>query len=148
MSDKPFEPKPSLIVCSECEGVMRYRGSGIYRCEACGHEEMDEYGKVRAFLEKRGPSNAFEIAAGTGVSRTVVIDFLKQGRLEVSRSSDGMLYCMRCGMPIRAGEYCSRCENEVKELADRNKKKGIYNVLLEDSNDNKMRFLDGDKKKK
>ena len=142
--ENQFAPDPSLVVCRECSGVMQYRGGGIYICEHCGHEEMDDYGKVRAFLEKRGPSNAFEIAEGTGLSRTRVVNLLKDGRLEISRSSSQTLFCERCGMPIRSGEYCSKCENEVKGLEERNRKKGIYNALLKESDD-KMRFL-GNKK--
>ena len=44
---------PALVVCKECSGVMRYRGGGLYVCEECKHEELDDYGKVRQFLEKR-----------------------------------------------------------------------------------------------
>ncbi|MEE3467601.1 MAG: hypothetical protein VZQ83_04105 [Eubacterium sp.] len=146
MFDNENKPKPSLIICSECEGVMRYRGAGIYVCEHCGHEEMDDYGKVRAFLEKRGPSNAFEISEGTGLSRTTVINLLKDGRLEVAKSSTVGLVCARCGMAIRTGEYCLKCENEVRQEMDaRNQKRGIYNALLQET-DNKMRFLDNGKK--
>ena len=145
MSEEYLSANPSLVVCSECSGVMRYRGAGIYVCEDCKHEEMDDYGKVRAFLEKRGPSNVFEISAGTGLSRGAVTRLLKDGRLEVSKSSSVSLVCSRCGLAIRYGEYCSRCQEELKGLEARNKKKGIYNALLEETND-KMRFLGGDKK--
>ena len=141
--DETYDLDPSIVVCSECSGVMRYRGGGIYRCETCGHEVLDDYGKVRQFLEKRGPSNVFEISAGTGLSRSVVNRMLKEGRLQVSAHSSVNLLCARCGMPIRYGEYCNRCQSEISELDARNRKKGVYNVFNseQETGDGKMRFL-------
>lgn len=134
--------KHSLIICCECSGVMQYKGAGTYVCEHCGHEELDDYGVVRRFLEKRGPSNIFEIAEGTGLNRSVISGLFKEGRLEVAKSSAVAVTCARCGMPIRSGEYCSKCDAEMKALGERNKKKGIYNVLKEGGKDDgKMRFL-------
>ena len=133
---------------------MRYKGAGTYVCEDCGEEVLDDYGKVRRFLEKRGPSNILEISAGTGLDRGVVNKLLKDGRLEVSQHSSVQLVCRRCGMGIRFGEYCSRCQSEVDELRARNSKKGIYNTIQDQivTDRNKMRFINNennkDKKKK
>ena len=146
MSEDIFNAKAALIVCRECSGVMRYQGAGVYKCDDCGHEEMDDYGKVRAFLEKHGPSNVFEIAAGTDLSRTTIVNLLKDGRLEVCKASSSHLVCKRCGMAIRAGEYCFRCEEELKAMGAKNQKKGTYNMLKEEASEDKMRFLGGDKK--
>ena len=150
MSDEVFDFNPSIVVCKECSGIMRYKGGGAYACEDCGFEVLDDYGKVRQFLEKRGPSNILEISAGTGLDRGVVNKLLKDGRLEVSQHSSVQLVCRRCGMGIRYGEYCSRCQNEVDELHNRNIKKGVYNTLQNHSStdDHKMRFLNSDNKDK
>ena len=147
MEEQSLSIKPSLVVCTECSGVMRYKGAGTYVCEKCGHEEMNDYGIVRQFLEKRGPSNVFEISAGTGLSRSVIVGLLKEGRLEVAKSSTTGLVCMRCGLQIRHGEYCSRCQAELDSMESRNRKKGIYNALMEERGDGKMRFLSEDDKK-
>ena len=142
--DDELDFNPHIVVCRECEGAMIYKGTGRYVCEKCGHEEFDDYGKVRRFLETNGPSNIFEISEGTGLPRTKVTKLFKEGRLEVAKNSDAALICRRCGMPIRAGEYCSRCEAEMSGLENRNRKRGIYNVLNEDgtTKDGKMRFLE------
>lgn len=143
MAEEGARIKHSTIVCSECSGVMRYKGAGTYVCEDCGHEELDDYGVVRRFLEKRGPSNIFEIAEGTGISRSVISGLFKEGRLEVSKSSQVTIYCHRCGMAIRSGEYCSRCQAEIDKLGERYNKKGTYNALKDMNNeDGSMRFLD------
>ncbi|MBO4396563.1 MAG: hypothetical protein J5819_09490 [Eubacterium sp.] len=146
-NDDSYNINPSIIVCSECSGIMRYKGAGRYVCEDCKHEVLDDFGKVRQFLEKRGPSNVFEISAGTGIPRSVVNKLLKDGRLQVSPHSEVGLVCSRCGMAIRFGEYCNRCQEEISNIEARNKKKGIYNVFNEEKEDGKMRFLQDDKKK-
>ena len=143
--DEEISVKRSLVICSECSGVMRYKGAGAYVCADCGHEELDDYGIVRRFLEKRGPSNVFEIAEATGLSRSTITNLLKEGRLEVSKTSAVALVCERCGMPIRHGMYCGLCQKEVNAIEARNNKKGIYNTILEEKDDGKMRFLGGDK---
>ena len=152
MEERDINFDPSIVICKKCSGIVRYRGGGVYVCEDCGNEVLDDYGKVRQFLEKRGPSNILEISAGTGLDRSVVNKFLKEGRLEVSPYSTVELVCSRCGMPIRYGEYCSKCRPEVEERIARNHKRGVYNTLQDGimGDQSRMRFLnnDDDKKKK
>lgn len=139
---------PATIVCTECGGMMLYKGAGVFRCEKCGHEEMNDYGKVRAYLEKNGPSNILEISAATDLPKHVISNLLKEGRLEVaSKANGGGHFCKRCGMGIRMGDYCSRCQSELDGLDDRNRKKGVYNSLKDSTgdSDSRMRFL-GDEK--
>ncbi len=141
MSEEKNPIKHSTVVCSECSGVMRYKGAGTYVCDTCGHEELDDYGTVRRFLEKRGPSNIFEISEGTGLPRSVISGLFKDGRLEVAKSSAVSVYCKRCGMPIRTGEYCFSCQAEIDRRGER--KKGTYNALKGmGGDDGSMRFLD------
>ncbi|MBO6108400.1 MAG: hypothetical protein J6P16_03235 [Eubacterium sp.] len=144
MEEETLHRDKNIIVCSECSGIMRYRSRGVYVCESCGHEALDDFGKVNAFLEKRGPSNVFEIAEGTGLERKRVSALLKEGRLQVAESSSVALVCARCGMPIRFGEYCSSCAEKMRNLDERNSKKGVYNALndIKQGADGKMRFID------
>ena len=44
---------------------------------------LDDYGKVRKYLDENGPSTSIEISEETGVKRSVIEEFLKVGRLEV-----------------------------------------------------------------
>ena len=148
MAGKSEKFDRSIVVCTQCEGYMRYKGAGVYVCNECGHEAFDTYGIVRRFLEERGPSNILEISEGTGIERTEVSALLKDGRLEVSHFSDVALCCPRCGMPIRTGEYCNKCQHEIDIMNERNKKKGVYNALKNDllTDSGKMRFVENKKK--
>ncbi|MDE7479075.1 MAG: hypothetical protein K2M91_14235, partial [Lachnospiraceae bacterium] len=54
------------VFCSLCRGRMVYVGRGAYKCEKCEHEELDDFGKVRQYLEENGPMPALVIAQATG----------------------------------------------------------------------------------
>lgn len=136
------EVNSEFIVCKECGGMVRYQSSGRHVCEDCGKVYLDDFGKVKAFLEKRGPSNIVEIAAGTGLSRTGVNKLLREGRIQVAENSQVLLLCESCGKPIKYGRYCQKCFDKLEG----NSKKAIYNALSdEDVSPEKMRFLKKDK---
>ena len=72
-----LESRP--ISCSRCKGKLFYIGSGKYKCERCENEVMDDFGKVKSFLEEQGPCAAAIIAESTGVRLDVIEFFLKKG---------------------------------------------------------------------
>ena len=45
------------IKCERCHGVLKYTGSGKYECERCSHVMMDDFGKVKAYIEENGPTS-------------------------------------------------------------------------------------------
>ena len=136
-------------ICPECGGHLTYRGSGRYICEKCEFVVLDDFGKVKKYLEDNGPSNIIQISYATGLSRVAVTKLLKEGRLEVSRTSEVMPCCERCGVAIRFGRLCSKCEEEVGQERAAKKGVGVYNALAaERSDDDKMRFILKNKNKK
>lgn len=42
------------VQCEFCGGKLFYTGSGKYKCSSCGCIVMDDFGKVKEFLEKTG----------------------------------------------------------------------------------------------
>ena len=101
------------ISCSKCRGKLFYIGSGKYKCERCENEVMDDFGKVKAFLEENGPSPAVVIGESTGVRVEVIEFFLKKGRLEILENSAFYLQCEKCGCAIRYGRYCPQCAKSL-----------------------------------
>jgi len=112
------------VQCTVCKGKMFYVDSGRYECRACGHEELDDFGKVKQFLEENGPTPVLQIAYATGVTAEIIELFLKKGRLEIPEGSKYYLHCERCGCSIRYGRYCPSC---VQELVG-----GIKNLFCEE----------------
>lgn len=127
--------------CKKCGGKMVYQYTGLYKCETCGYEELDDFGKVRKYLDEHGPTPAITISEATGVDRSVINTFLKTGRVEIPESSPQFIQCERCGTDIRYGRFCPACANI---LAGKEKK----GYLVEDVGEvpknatGKMRYLD------
>ena len=76
--------EPGTVKCSNCSGPMQHRGSGVYVCQNCGEEYLSDFGKIKKYLDENGPSDAFEIAQETGVSRKVIGELLREGRMQVT----------------------------------------------------------------
>ena len=145
MADEELEFDPGTVICEKCSGIMRYRGSGAYMCEDCESIVLDDFGKVKNFLEKRGPSNIMEIAYATGLERSTVAKMLMDGRIQVVQSSMESKTCLNCGIPIAHGKYCSNCALVV---AKRHKKKMAEEEKKKKQNDSsRMRFINVDTSK-
>jgi predicted RNA-binding Zn-ribbon protein involved in translation (DUF1610 family) len=96
--------------CKSCQGVMVYKGLGEYRCEDCGEQDYDDYGKVRSYLEAHRGANVTEISEETGVSHKSIRNMIKEDRFAVIDNSGGYIRCEMCGKNINSGRLCSKCE--------------------------------------
>lgn len=134
-----LENKPTKC---QCGGKFFHIGGGKYKCEKCGEQILDDFGKVKQFLEENGVSSAFVISQCTGVSMEVIEGLLKDGRVEIAENSKYFLSCQKCKCAIRSGRFCLEC---ARELAG-GVKKIFYNEIGEKpKNPNmqgKIRFLD------
>lgn len=101
--------------CENCGGLLRDGGLGICICTQCGFEMRTDFGKVKQYIEENGPSNAYNISRGTGVSMSRIDKFLRQGRIEIPEGSDCYISCEVCGVDIRYGRYCPTCATRLKK---------------------------------
>jgi len=86
-----LERKPTR--CSKCKGRIKYIGAGKYECFDCGHEEIDDFGKVKEYIDENGPSPAIIISEHTGVPVDLINGMLRQGRLEIPDGSKTRDFC-------------------------------------------------------
>lgn len=126
--------------CKKCGGVTVYTYSGTYQCEACGHEEKDDFGKVKDYIEKNGPSPAIVISTATGVKLGIIEEFLKTGRVEIPDGSPIYIKCENCRTDIRYGRLCPECARAL--TGDLKKVFFNENVGEKPKVDGRMRFLD------
>ena len=82
LSAENIDGKP--VVCRLCGAMLEYSGLGEYVCPDCGHVEYDNYGLVRAYLEKFPGSNVVQIERATGVPRSKINKLISDGRFNVS----------------------------------------------------------------
>lgn len=98
-----------LEKCELCHGRMQYTGSGKYRCTFCGMEALDDFGKIKEFLDQNGPTPEAVISQQTGISMNTIDSYLKKGMVEIPNGSSVYLKCEKCGCDIRYGRYCPEC---------------------------------------
>lgn len=112
------------IECPECGGIMIFKGCGEYRCEKCKYLAYDDYGKVRNYVEQHRGVTAAQAADATGVKQKTIRTMLKESRLEIADGSNTFMKCEMCGVSIRSGRVCSKCEisyNKAVEERERQK---------------------------
>ncbi len=102
------------ICCEVCGGKLKHIGDGIYKCQNCEHKELDDFGKVKAFLRDNGMAAAYDIHLATGVAMQEIEFFLKEGRLEIPEGSKFYIKCEKCGCALRYGRYCNDCALQLK----------------------------------
>lgn len=117
-------------ICTECGGVMVFKGVGEYQCEDCKRLDYDDYGKTRLYIETHRGATAPEIEAATGVKQKTIRAMLKEGRLEVTKDSKELLFCEMCKKAIRSGKLCPKCEisyhRSLEDKLRRERQAGIY----------------------
>lgn len=127
------------FVCPECKIPMKYKYAGLYVCEKCGAEELNNFGKIKRYLEEHGPTNAIELSAQTGVSRSLIGEYLRLGRVEIPENSSVFIHCKGCGVPIRFGNYCAAC------VHSKNIEGAYIGDVAKTAVHSKMRFIDSEK---
>lgn len=123
------------FVCPNCDILMKYKHGGLFVCEKCGAEQLNDFGKVKKYLNEHGPTNAIELAANTGVRRSRIGEFLRLGKVEIPEGSATFIHCKSCGTAIRFGNYCANCVH-TKNI------QGAYIGDTPKKVPEKMRFLD------
>lgn len=115
-------------ICSECGGVMVFKGVGEYHCENCGLVDYDDYGKVRSYIENHKGATAAEIEKEVGVAQRTVRKLLKDGRIEIAEGSKMFLRCELCGKQIRSGQFCPDCEIKVHRTLEEKQRETMRKV--------------------
>ncbi|NLV99769.1 MAG: MerR family transcriptional regulator [Clostridiales bacterium] len=92
--------------CKRCNRLFQY--NGIKYCPKCVLELDEMFIKVRDYLYENKNANIAEVSEATGVEEKVILEFLRDGRLELREPSPD-LTCERCDKPITSGRMCKDC---------------------------------------
>lgn len=104
--------------CKRCNRLFQY--NGIKYCPRCVLELDEAFIKVRDYLYKNPGANIVEVSEATGVEEKIILEFLRDGRLELKEPSPA-LTCERCEKPITTGRMCKEC----LALFEKGMKKGL-----------------------
>lgn len=131
--------------CNACGGIMIFKGVGEYECEDCRDIDFDDYGKARSYIERNPGSTQAQITEGTGVSAKSIRQMLKESRLEIASDSRTFLKCDICGINIRHGSLCDKCEvayHRNKEEQERAARAiSGYGMDTKPRDDGEMRYI-------
>lgn len=97
--------------CKMCGRI--YQHTNLPYCPSCVVKWEEMFLKVRDYIWDHPKANITEVARETEVDESIVLEFLREGRLELREESIG-LPCERCGAPIRTGRYCDKCAKELE----------------------------------
>ncbi|MBZ2174818.1 MerR family transcriptional regulator [Schnuerera sp. xch1] len=93
--------------CSRCGKIYAYNGFNI--CPECRREDEEDFKKVKEYIDENPKANVAEVSEKVEVDSKKIIEFLRQGRLEIREESNLILSCEKCGAPIRTGRFCEKC---------------------------------------
>lgn len=98
--------------CTRCGKIYNYDGFRI--CPSCRRDDEQDFQKVKEYLYEYPGANISEVEEATGVDSKKIIDFLREGRLEVGEGSNLVLECENCGVSIRTGRFCEKCASGLQ----------------------------------
>ncbi|MBS4535790.1 MerR family transcriptional regulator [Clostridium sp. D2Q-14] len=97
--------------CNKCGKIYNY--DGFPYCSRCRREEEELFQKVKAYIYNNPDATIQEVSEETEVSTKKILNYLRQGRLEVKDGSNLILDCERCGQAIKTGRFCNKCAYEL-----------------------------------
>lgn len=98
--------------CNRCGKIYQYTGLRI--CPTCRKEDEADFQKVREYLYKFPGANITEVHEATEVETNKIIEFLREGRLEIEAGGNLILECESCGVSISTGRFCDKCATSLQ----------------------------------
>ncbi|MGE7183714.1 TIGR03826 family flagellar region protein [Peribacillus sp. NPDC006672] len=84
-------------------------------CDACYKEEEAQFDKVYAYIRKKinRTASMMQVVKDTGVEETLIIKFVKTGKLRISQFPNLGIPCEKCGTHINIGRLCGKCSDSL-----------------------------------
>jgi flagellar operon protein (TIGR03826 family) len=105
-----------LMNCPKC-GRLFVKNQFRDVCEQCYKEEEKLFEKVYAFLRKRENRTAtmVQVVEATEVSESLIIKWIKAGRIKLVHFPNLGYPCEKCGKMIREGRICLECNKGLQK---------------------------------
>lgn len=100
-----------LTNCNKCGRAFMSDGSRY--CKRCRGESEDEYKIVKKYVYDNPGVTILEVHEATGVAEKKILQYLREGRLEIVDDVNFVLDCQRCGVSIKSGKFCEKCAREM-----------------------------------
>jgi len=103
----------SAVNCPRCGKLFVKDATSASICFKCVKEEEDIFHSVRDFVKDNQNATLKDVAEATKVSTKKILQYVRDGRLELSSGMAGDNRCVECDKPITSGRYCERCQLEL-----------------------------------
>ncbi|MCX7667313.1 MAG: MerR family transcriptional regulator [Atribacterota bacterium] len=119
-----------ILVLARCRRCGKVFNKVIEKdiCPVCLAEEEKEFQRVKSFFREHPRARLEEASRETGVEKKVIMQFLKDGRLQLAlpagETLEEGLFCERCGKPILQGKLCEECKKKLSLLIAQGSKEG------------------------
>lgn len=98
--------------CRSCGKIYQYDGFNV--CHSCRKDAIEDFKKVKEYIYEYPGANISEVHEGTEVGVDKIIEFLKEGRLEIAEGGNLILECENCGVSITTGRFCDKCTSQLQ----------------------------------
>ena len=99
----------TIMQCKTCRKPFQSFGSLL--CADCLIKIEHDFVAVRDYIYENRDSKIDKIIEDTGVEKSVILQFLKEGRLKLDSPDEaGLLLCETCKEPINSGRMCTSCK--------------------------------------
>ena len=103
--------RPVLKNCPLCGKLFADTGAGT--CQKCYNAYRDYELEVKKFVEANPNCSARDIVKNTGAPLVVASKMIQNGQFAMNGK---LAYpCSRCGKLIKAGVYCSECQQAIQQ---------------------------------
>ncbi len=120
--------KEEIRTCKFCGAMFYYYGFGYGYCPRCTPLDAEMFHRVKDYIWEHGTASMVAVSDATGVSVNHIIQYLKDGRLEIPEESDIFIHCELCGGNIRYGRYCPECAARTSKTLKSAVKMDLFEV--------------------
>ena len=121
----------AYINCPKCGKLIPERNDGELLCKTCEEKEASPYQRVREYVYNHQGANILEVSEATGVSKGLILQYLKEDRISLMDDKSLLPRCEDCGRVIDRGRICTDCmkaslrKGETKTSSEASDKKAI-----------------------
>ena len=109
--------------CRKCGKLFAKISSSI--CQDCVKAEEEQFSTLKNYISDNPMATLPEIAEKTKIHPKRIMQYLREGRLEVKGSFVDELRCVSCGASIKIGTHCKNCltviQRDLKEAIEKGK---------------------------
>jgi len=136
-----------LANCPKCNGLFVQTQLRTV-CDICFKEEEKAYETVYQFLRKRENRKAEldVVVEATGVSKELILKFIRQGRIMLSNFPNLGYPCEKCGKTIREERLCNDCKNDIHKQLNQIEQEKMISERNNQSNHQTTFYSQGPKK--